>query len=73
LPQVRDERPGAIPFVRERAPTAIVESRRAVAHSIDRLVVAITRHPGSSKSVPLLEVVNARLEEVGVELHRLPE
>ena len=65
--------PRAIAFVPERAATAIVESRRDVVHSADRLLLAIQilRYLGMSDTVPLLEDLVARLQEVGTELGRV--
>jgi hypothetical protein len=61
------------PFVPERAAAAIVESRRDVVQSADRLalVIQILRHLGMSEMVTLLEDLVARLEEVGSELGRV--
>jgi hypothetical protein len=63
-----------IPFVPERAATAIVESRRDVVQSAERLTLAIQilRHLGRSETVPLLEDLVERLREVGVELRHVP-
>jgi hypothetical protein len=65
-----DDEARVIPFVPERAATAIVESRRDVVQSAERLTLAIEilRHLGMSETVPILEDLVQRLRQVGFEL-----
>jgi hypothetical protein len=64
----------AIPFVPAAASTAIVQSRRDVRATCDKLILAIEilRRLDLAEPVPVLEEVVARLEEVGLELSRVP-